>query len=185
MKTRNKTIILFPLVAALISPIHVIAEDSAQSSSFSAGSRLEQHEAQQALMLHNQYRADVGVGPVAWSDKIALYAQEWADNLAATQCSMEHRPRSGKWKQEYGENLFMGTAGYYGISDAVTAWESEKKDYQGDVITAANYAATGHYTQIVWQNTRQIGCATALCNNNIIIVCNYDPPGNFLGQKPF
>lgn len=155
------------------------------NDSFAIGSRLTPQQVQQLLVLHNTYRADVGVGPVVWSEKIAIYAQQWADHLASTHCSMEHRPRSGTWTQEYGENLFMGTAGYYDVSDAVTAWDSEKKDHHGDIITAANYSATGHYTQIVWRNTRQIGCASAVCNDNIIIVCNYDPQGNFLGQKPF
>ena len=185
MKTHNKTITLFFLSVAFIFPMRVVAEDAHLSDSFPIGSRLAQKEVQQLLELHNKYRADVGVGPVSWSENIALFAQQWADHLASKRCSMEHRPRSGTWKQEYGENLFIGTAGHYTVSDAVMAWENEKKDYRGDVITATNYAATGHYTQIVWRNTAQIGCASVVCNDNIILVCNYYPPGNFLGQKPF
>ena len=63
-------------------------------------SRLKAEEVQTLLDMHNQVRADVGVKPVVWSEKLALYAQEWADHLASTQCQMEHRPRSGKWKQQ-------------------------------------------------------------------------------------
>ena len=134
---------------------------------------------------HNRVRSDVGVGPVTWSKEIAAFAQKWADYLAKTGCRMKHRPRSGAWKQKYGENIFMGTKGYYGPSDAVIAWESEKKFYHGQVLNQSNWYDSGHYTQIVWRTTKKIGCARSECNGNIIIVCNYDPPGNFLGRKPY
>lgn len=153
--------------------------------STSIGSNLTQQEVQKLIELHNKVRADVGVGPVTWSKKLATYAQEWANNLAVKGCRMEHRPSSGKWKQEYGENLFMGTAGYYGVADAVKSWESEKKYYHGQTIDTSNVYKMGHYTQIVWENTKEIGCAKIECKGNVIIVCNYNPPGNFLGRKPY
>ena len=85
----------------------------------------------------------------------------------------------------HGENLFMGTIGYYHVADAVTAWESEKKYYHGQTLNSSNWYDSGHYTQIVWKDTEQIGCAKAECDGNIIVVCNYNPPGNVLGQKPY
>jgi uncharacterized protein YkwD len=151
----------------------------------SIGSNLTAQEVQQLMRLHNEARADVRVSPLAWSKKLAIYAQEWADNLASIDCYLRHRPRSGKWKQEYGENLFMGTSGYYGVADAVKSWESEKTYYHGEELNSSNYHDSGHYTQIVWKNTGQIGCAKAECNGNLIVVCNYNPPGNVLGQKPY
>ena len=151
----------------------------------SIGSNLSLQEVQQLLRLHNKVRGDVGVGPVTWSKKLAIYAQEWANQLASTNCKLKHRPNSGKWKQEYGENLFMGTAGYYGVADAVKAWESEKQYYRGQTLNPSNWYDSGHYTQMVWKNSKEIGCAKVECNGNIIVVCNYDPPGNILGQKPY
>ena len=159
--------------------------DTTIIDSASVGSTLTLQEVQKLIELHNKVRADVGVGPVTWSKKLATYAQEWANHLAVKGCRMEHRPNSGKWKQEYGENLFMGTAGYYGVADAVKSWESEKKYYHGQTIDTSNVYKLGHYTQIVWENTKQIGCAKIECEGNIIVVCNYNPPGNFLGQKPY
>jgi pathogenesis-related protein 1 len=150
-----------------------------------SGSNLTVQELQQLIRLHNKARADVGVSPVIWSKKLSIYAQEWADNLASIDCDLRHRPRSGKWKQEYGENLFMGTSGYYGVADAVKSWESEKTYYHGEEINSSNCHDSGHYSQIVWKNTEQIGCAKAECNGNLIVVCNYNPPGNVLGQKPY
>jgi pathogenesis-related protein 1 len=151
----------------------------------SIGSNLTLQEVQQLLQLHNEARADVGVAPLHWSEKLAIYAQAWADHLASTNCRMEHRPHSGKWKQEHGENLFMGTAGYYSVSDAVKAWESEKIYYGGGTLNPSNWYDSGHYTQVVWTNTKQVGCAKVECNGEMIVVCNYDPPGNVLGQKPY
>jgi hypothetical protein len=98
---------------------------------------------------------------------------------------MNHRPKSGKWKQRYGENLFIGTAGRYGVADAVQAWASEKKYYRGQTLDPSSWYDSGHYTQIVWKNTKYIGCAKTECGGKIIVVCNYDPPGNVLGQKPY
>jgi uncharacterized protein YkwD len=151
----------------------------------SVGSRLTAPEARQLLTVHNGVRAEVGVGPLVWSEKLAMYAQEWADRLASTSCRIEHRPHSGKWKQEHGENLFMGTARFYGVADAVAAWAKEKSAYHGETIDMSNLYAYGHYTQLVWRNTKSIGCAKVECDGNVIIVCNYDPPGNFLGQTPY
>ncbi len=151
----------------------------------SIGSHLSLEEVQQLLDLHNKARGNVGVGPVTWSKKLAAYAQEWANHLASSNCKLQHRPNSGKWKREHGENLFVGTVGYYGVADAVMSWESEKKYYRGQTLTPSNFYESGHYTQLVWRNTKQIGCAKAECHGNVIVVCNYDPPGNILGQKPY
>ncbi len=153
--------------------------------SMSIGSLLTVQEVRQLIRLHNKARRDVYIAPVTWSKKLAIYAQKWANHLASKNCKLRHRPDSGKWKQEYGENLFMGTASYYGVADAVKSWESEKTYYHGQTITLAHLYNSGHYTQIVWKHTKQIGCAKVECNSNIIVVCNYDPPGNILGQKPY
>lgn len=151
----------------------------------SVGSRLTVQEVRQVLMAHNRARAKVDVGPLVWSEKLAIYAQEWADYLASASRRMEHRPHSGKWRQEHGENLFMGTVGYYGVADAVSTWEREKSAYHGEPISMSNLYTYGHYTQLVWKNTRRIGCAKVEYSGNVMIVCNYDPPGNVLGQRAY
>jgi len=149
------------------------------------GSHLTPLEVRQLLALHNRARAEVGLAPLAWSNSLAAYAQKWADHLASTSRRMEHRPRSGEWKQQHGENLFMGTVGYYGVADAVAAWEHEKSAYDGSIIDESNVRVYGHYTQLMWRSTKRIGCAKIECAGNLIVVCNYDPPGNVLGQAPY
>lgn len=149
------------------------------------GSALTTREAQQVLQRHNMIRNIVGVRALAWSEHLARYAQGWANHLASTSCRLEHRPQSGNWAQQHGENLFMGTAGHYGVEDAVDAWESEKIHYRGRPLTSSSWYATAHYTQLVWQDTEQVGCGKAECDGNIIVVCNYEPAGNILGKSPF
>jgi len=129
---------------------------------------------------HNQVRAEVGVAPLQWSASLAAYAQAWADHLAATSCNMRHRADG-----RYGENLFQGTAGHYTARDAAQAWESEKQNYHAGMLTESNWHAAGHYTQMVWRATRAFGCGESQCADTLIVVCNYDPPGNYIGRRPY
>ncbi len=149
-----------------------------------SGSALTSEEARLILALHNRARASVGTAPLTWSEDLARYAQEWADHLASSS-GFEHRPESGRWKQLHGENLYMGTAAYYGLDRAVQAWIEEKNHYNGGPISEANVAAAGHYTQVVWRESRAVGCGKALHNGQLIVVCNYDPAGNVEGERPF
>lgn len=144
------------------------------------GEGLVGEERQGILNYHNKVRADVNVKPLKWSGKVAGYAQIWANRLAATGCRMQHSSGSG-----YGENLFMGTLGYYGVVDAAKSWESEKRYYAGGPLNSSNWQKTGHYTQMVWHSTTHLGCAKVACNNNLIVVCNYNPAGNYMGQSPY
>jgi pathogenesis-related protein 1 len=145
-----------------------------------SGSKMSARDIRAIMAYHDKVRADVGVGPVKWSPTLADYAQEWADHLAATTCKMAHRTEG-----KYGENLFQGTAGHYTAVDAAKGWESEKKDYRGGVLTESNWHPAGHYTQMVWRDSTALGCGESPCNKTLIVACNYDPPGNYLGRRPY
>lgn len=159
------------------APASSEAKPSAKSES---GSKMSARDRRAITAYHDKVRADVGVGPMKWSATLAAYAQEWADHLAAATCRMAHRTQ-----RRYGENLFQGTAGYYTAVDAAKGWESEKKDYDGGVLTQSNWHPAGHYTQMVWRDTTALGCGEAICDKTLIVACNYDPPGNFIGRRPY
>jgi uncharacterized protein YkwD len=140
-----------------------------------------QNSAQDYVSPHNAARAAVGVAGVSWSTKLQSYAQSYA-NQRIGDCKLQH---SGG---PYGENIFWGSAGAdWKAADAVNAWVGEKSDYNYASNSCAAGKQCGHYTQVVWRATTSIGCARVVCNNNggVFIICSYDPPGNFAGQKPY
>lgn len=133
--------------------------------------------AREMLAAHNGVRARVGMAPLAWSDPLAGRAQEWADSLVA-RGQFAHRPNSG-----YGENLFEITGARATSSQVVNAWAEEVRDY--DYRSNKCRGVCGHYTQIVWGDTKEVGCAVARRGAREVWVCDYDPPGNWAGKRPY
>ena len=157
----------------------------AQSVPMETGSKIDREEAQLALDFHNKVRRDVGNDPLGWSTELAAYAQEWAENLASRNCAFKHRTGENK-KKPYGENIFGGSGIPYTATDASESWYSEIKDYVHGPLTYDNWYPVGHYTQMIWYNTKEVGMGKATCENGmILIVANYNPPGNYIGQKAY
>lgn len=151
------------------------------------GSKITQEDAQEALVFHNNVRKDVSVQPLEWDIDMAKYAQEWADYLANdNDCNIEHRGNIGKNSKNAGENIFWGSGMDYTALDASEKWYGEIKSYTYGVLSNQNWYSTGHYTQIVWRNTKKVGIGVSKCSSGAtIIVANYFPPGNYIGQKPY
>ena len=51
--------------------------------------------------------------------------------------------------------------------------------------TTGRVADVGHYTQLVWRATREVGCASATGAREDILVCRYAEAGNYRGEQPF
>ena len=129
------------------------------------------------LEAHNRVRAAVGVRPLVWSDKLADAAQTWANQLLAER-RLRHRANP-----RYGENLYLISRASATPNDVVSAWASEERDYE--YASNSCHSRCGHYTQIVWRSTRQVGCARARSPVLEVWVCEYYPPGNYIGQRPY
>ncbi|KAF3604472.1 hypothetical protein F2Q69_00034042 [Brassica cretica] len=86
----------------------------------------------------------------------------------------------------YGENLFWGSGSDWTPTFAVESWTVEAKSYN-HMTNSCEGGMCGHYTQIVWRDTKRIGCARVVCENGagVFITCNYDPPGNYVGENPY
>jgi len=137
------------------------------------------HAQQDYLDAHNTARASVGVEPFTWDDQVAAYAQQFASQLA-TDCNLVHS------HGQYGENLAAGSGDFMTATKAVEMWVDEKQYYHHDSNTCDEGQVCGHYTQVVWRNSVRLGCARVQCNNGgYVVSCNYDPPGNFIGQTPY
>lgn len=116
---------------------------------------------------------------VTWSDAVAASAQKWVDHLRdSLNCSLQHES-SGTG---LGENLAAGTD--LTPTQAVQMWAREKSDFT--YTKPFSYTASaGHYTQLVWRDSIEIGCASATCNRTVVISCRYKPPGNVIGGQIF
>lgn len=132
---------------------------------------------------HERVRAGLGIAPLEWSPELARYAQRWADRLKQRGCDLQHRPHTGPDAQKYGENIFSATGQSPGAAEVVDTWAAEVAGY--DAKKNRCKGVCGHYTQIVWRATQRLGCAMASCGDTEVWVCNYDPPGNFIGQRPY
>lgn len=145
--------------------------------------------AQSFLDAHNEARATATPTPspalpeLAWSTSLAETAQAWAER-----CVFEHS------SNDYGENLAVLSARDVDADTAaevVGLWDGERADYDYGSNGCAAGAQCGHYTQLVWRDTVNVGCGVADCANiggfgpGTLWVCNYDPPGNWLGERPY
>ena len=129
------------------------------------------------LASHNAVRARVQDAPLVWSDRLAARAQDWADTLLARR-QFVHRPNS-----PYGENLFEITGASASPAQVVNAWAAESRNY--DYYSNRCHGMCGHYTQIVWSDTKEVGCAVARGGGTEVWACNYDPAGNWAGRRPY
>jgi len=158
------------------------------SFSHAVVTNLTANNIQNLIAAHNNARAGVvpaaltAIPNVVYDNTVALSAQ-----ANVQRCNFSHQ--SGG----YGENLAGGSAGNFPEpgweSTVVSSWVSENVSYNvytnGCTDTQSDCL---HYTQVVWANTLRIGCARAdNCSGGVstIISCQYDPPGNFIGQTPY
>jgi len=144
------------------------------------------------LSLHNTLREStaasetqrlgqtVTIPDLTWDPAAAAVAQAWADNLLATN-TFEHNANRGP----YGENIYWesGSDPATSAAGAFQSWAAEAASYTWDTDTCTDQC--GHYTQIVWAATSSVGCGMATDGSKAIWVCDYAPPGNFTGQRPY
>ena len=122
------------------------------------------------LNAHNHKRMFHGVLPLSWSDELESYAQTVANSYHCG-AGLQHT------NAPYGENLGVG---YSSGQAVVDGWYSEGVDYDYGLANQFN-----HFSQIVWKETLELGCAVKDCraqNWGYYIVCNYKKPGNMQGR---
>jgi uncharacterized protein YkwD len=137
---------------------------------------------------HNQIRSSAqpvptpALPPMVWDPALAQVAQAWAEG-----CDFTHSTDS------YGENLYVSSSQNGGVS-ATMSWADEAIDFNYQTNGCTPGEMCGHYTQIVWRDSTRVGCGYADCTNLLNVgsfnsgrlwVCNYDPPGNWVGERPY
>jgi hypothetical protein len=141
---------------------------------------------QRVLAAHNAEREILGVAPLSWNPQLAADARIWADELAKTG-RFEHSPDE-PGQEAQGENLWAGTPRAFAPEAMVKLWLAEKRDYHPGVFPnnsrSGDVENVGHYTQVIWRASRQVGCATAVGREEEFLVCRYSEAGNVVGQRP-
>ena len=136
------------------------------------------------LAMHNLERDRMKVPRLNWSQELARDAQQWAEHLAGLG-RMQHATQAQR--KSTGENLWMGQAGYFTPRRMVETFLEERKHFRAgefpNVSRTGRWQDVGHYTQIIWADSREVGCAVARGKVNDFLVCRYRPGGNWLGQK--
>jgi uncharacterized protein YkwD len=131
-------------------------------------------DADALVAAHNQVRARHCAPPLRWSAPLASSAQRWANTLRDRGCALGHSGGS------HGENLAAATAGMLDAAAVVGMWYDEGKRYS---FRSGGFSMkTGHFTQVVWRDTKEVGCGRSECNGLDVWICQYDPPGNVEGQ---
>lgn len=168
------------------------------------------------LGYHNKVRIENGLEPLVWDDALKKKAEDWANYLAKQtdfKCSDYRHPGTGIHGTEAEKNIFVpGTTGQnlytaYGLKfengkyfpfdnasggDAVQKWYDECSVYNTPPpgkLSPSNFLEVGHYTQLVWKDTKKLGCAFIPCTEPMpqgkaggkMVVCDYDV-GNIEGK---
>ncbi|KAJ8787549.1 hypothetical protein J1605_022864 [Eschrichtius robustus] len=171
------------LLALLLLPLLLLG------AAMGPAGALSDDEKHVMVELHNLYRAQVSP-PAAnmlqmrWDEELATFAKAYAQ-----QCVWGHNKERGR----RGENLFAITDEGLDVPLAMEEWHHEREHYNLSAATCATGQMCGHYTQVVWAKTERIGCGAHFCEklqgveetNIHLLVCNYEPPGNVKGQRPY
>jgi hypothetical protein len=196
---------LHVLIAALLMALYSTAlpaqplGDAEIAGAVSAHNAVRQRVAQAEAV---RLRGTVSIPDLTWDPNLAVVAQQWA-GLLINQAPPKicHRCGSNACNPALianqcvagqGENLYMvwsTDTPDQSPGAAVKSWADEEKFYNYDQNTCADGEVCGHYTQLVWSNTQRVGCGragrSADGRNYVIWACNYGPPGNITGQRPY
>lgn len=171
---RTKSMI--PLVTVFVLAASAVASSSSDAQNPTASIK------EAALEAHNIERDEFGSPPLQWSEKLAAEAQIWAGTLAS-EGRMRHA--SNDERVGAGENLWMGPSGVFSAHVIVGTFIAEKRHFAPGVFpnitSTGKWRDVGHYSQVVWPETQELGCAVGRNDTNEFWVCRYWPAGNKYG----
>merc|ERR1712217_43609 len=140
--------------------------------------------AREFLHAHNVYRCTAGLGLLIWDTKAFITARRYASKAPTDK--LQHSPvdvRRGPTGAIYGENVAIGDEALQ-PGQVVARWHDEIRSTHGGFgggATSVRRAGLGHYTQLVWRDTRTVGCSFG--QNRRVAICHYSPAGNEVGKR--
>ena len=129
---------------------------------------------------HNECRDNLNLPNLEWCSKLANKSLKWAKKLKRKDHCL-HNHSSKKYRKNIGENIAW-CKGYTMTSrEVANLWISEKKYFDFESRKCKEIIdSCGHYTQMIWRDTKKVGCATVKCGDEQVWVCQYQPAGNLL-----
>ena len=178
---------LLATVCAVAVPFTATARSTATANIASTThSQPGASEAERLLAIHNGERARLGLPELQWNASLARDADDYA-RVLLERGALQHSSIADR--KGNGENLWMGTAGVWNPDAMIGMFLDERRYYLHaafpDVSLTGNWSDVGHYTQVVWKDTREVGCAIDSGKGMDVLVCRYSPAGNVLGKSPF
>lgn len=154
---------------------------------------LTEAEIDEIIRIHNQVRAEVGTAPLKWNCDLAKFSQSWAVTDTFEHSTQQQRDQIIKGGNA-GENLAVDSSSTATMAALNKGWIDEKAFYTYENNSCAAGKVCGHYTQMVWKATNEIGCGVIRNSNSMgaeykgqasYFVCTYYPGGNNDGEKPY
>ncbi|KAL5964629.1 Peptidase inhibitor 16 [Taenia solium] len=155
---------------------------------------LNDDERKKILDFHTQIRSKVQ--PTAskmmlmkYSKKLEALAEKWVKL-----CKYAHpNPQQNPEYKNLGQNLAISGGWAPDVKWLSQGWADEVKYYTYKNNSCTPGKACGHYTQMVWSTSKELGCAINRCDNIFppwpkpiyLLACQYSPPGNVIGKKPY
>ena len=121
------------------------------------------------LNKHNYYRSRHQVDDLKWNKEIQVIAQAYSEKIAPGH-SLVHSSNTYKG-QSLGENLYMSYGGMSGEA-ASNSWYNEVDNYDFSSQSSKGGKVTGHFTQLVWKGSTEIGCGAACDGTYCVCCCN-------------
>jgi len=129
---------------------------------------------------------------LVWNDELAEIAQRWINQCAGAH-DKNRRTDEFSW---VGQNWAMSSNGNKDQQQSlatsfVQMWYDEVKDMSKKALTdptGKNNGKTGvigHYTQVVWAETTDVGCGYIASSKGSYMACNYGPGGNVAGKRVY
>ena len=155
---------------------------------------LTNNQQDQFVQGHTTYRNNVipaanNMRNISWSNDLENSASNWAGK-----CTWQHSGTKGLGENLYATSKRVPDPSKYNAMDAVNSWGNEEQYYNYNDNKCEPGQVCGHYTQMVWANSDSLGCHVQDCpsisglpwpNGGTLVVCQYSPPGNYVGQKPY
>ncbi|XP_024122645.1 GLI pathogenesis-related 2, like [Oryzias melastigma] len=135
---------------------------------------------EELLQCHNEYRKKHQAPELKLSSKLSKEAARYAESLASTRI-LKHSEASTRGS--CGENLAWASYDQTG-KDVSDRWYEEVKQY--NFSRPGFSTGTGHFTAMVWKNTKKLGVGKAVASDgSSFVVARYFPAGNITNQGHF